>query len=219
MMENETPINYQKRALKTIESFNGEKKSLLFHVCCGPCGCYPLLFLAPHFDITIYYANANIYPKEEFDKRLNELKKLLAYIKRDYGYDIGLIVAPYDHEAYMEPIRPLAHLGEFSERCFTCYRLRMSEAYDYADSHGYDYFCTVMTISRHKNAQKLNQIGAELEAKHSHTKYFYSDFKKNGGLEKGTSIRKAYDLYNQNYCGCEYSLEEARARTAKMKQE
>ena len=207
--------NYQEFALKTIDSFQGAKKRLLFHVCCGPCACYPLLFLAPHFDITIYYANANIFPKEEFDKRLGELKKLLAYIKRDHGYDIGLIEAPYQHEAFMEELRPIAHLGEFSERCFTCYKKRMAEAYDYAEANGYDYFTTVMTISRYKNAQKLNEIGAELEAKHSHTKYLYSDFKKNGGEDKGIKIRKEYDLYSQAYCGCEYSLAEASLRQAR----
>lgn len=207
-----TKINYQDVALKTIAGFNGQKKSLLFHVCCGPCACYPLTFLAEYFDITIYYTNSNIYPKAEFDKRLAELKKLISYLKRDRGYDIRLIVPEYDNEEHMSHLKPLAHLGEFSERCFLCYRLRMEKAYDYAEEHGFDYFTTVMTVSRHKNAQKLNQIGAELEQKHSYTKYLYSDFKKNKGAEIGLQINHAYNLYNQDYCGCIYSLEEAEER-------
>ena len=214
----ETKVNYQKQALKTLASFNGEKKTLLFHVCCGPCSCYPLTFLAPYFDITIYYTNSNIYPKEEYDHRLSELKRLLECLKRDRGFDIKLIVPPYDNESYTKKLAPLAHLGEFSERCFLCYRLRMEEAYDYAEEHGYDYFTTVMTVSRQKNSQKLNEIGAELEAKHKRTRYLYSDFKKNKGLEIGTEIRKYYDLYNQDYCGCVYSYEEALIRRKKAKE-
>ena len=208
----ETKVNYQKIALKTLETFQGQKKSLLFHVCCGPCSCYPLVFLAPYFDITIYYTNSNIYPKEEYDHRLSELKRLLQCLKRDRGIEVKLIVPPYDNAAYTAHLAPFAHLGEFSERCFLCYRLRMEEAYDYAEAHGYDYFTTVMTVSRQKNSQKLNQIGAELEKRHAHTKYFYSDFKKNKGLEIGTGIRKQYDLYNQDYCGCIYSYQEALQR-------
>ena len=215
----ETKVNYQRLALKELETFQGKKKSLLFHVCCGPCSCYPLTFLAPYFDITIYYANSNIYPKEEYDHRLAELKRLLECYKRDRGYDIKLIVPPYENEAYTKKLAPLAHLGEFSERCFLCYRLRMEEAYDYAEANGFDYFTTVMTVSRQKNSQKLNEIGAELEKKHTHTKYFYSDFKKNKGLEIGTEIRKSYDLYNQDYCGCVYSYEEALKRRAKGDQD
>ena len=211
----ETKVNYQAIALKTVEGFDGAKKKLLFHVCCGPCSCYPLLFLAPYFDITIYYANSNIYPKQEYDHRLAELKRLLECYKKDKGIDIALVVPPYDNEAYTAKLAPLAHLGEFSERCFLCYRLRMEEAYDYAEEHGYDYFTTVMTVSRQKNAQKLNEIGLELEKKHPHTKYFLSDFKKNRGLEIGTEIRKQYDLYNQDYCGCVYSYQEALVRRKK----
>ena len=212
----ETKVNYQNIALKTVAGFNGQKKKLLFHVCCGPCSCYPLVFLADYFDITIYYANSNIYPKEEYDHRLAELKRLIECLKRDRGIEVQLVIPPYDNEAYTKKLAPLAHLGEFSERCFLCYRLRMEEAYDYAEAHGYDYFTTVMTVSRQKNAQKLNEIGAELEKKHPHTKYFYSDFKKNKGLEFGIAIRKQYDLYNQDYCGCVYSYEEALQRRARQ---
>ena len=93
-----------------------------------------------------------------------------------------------------------------------CYRKRMGEAYDYAEENGFDYFTTVMTISRQKNSLILNSIGKELEAKHSKTKYFYSDFKKDDGIEKGKALRDKYGLYQQLCCGCKYTYEEGERR-------
>ncbi|MCQ2741735.1 MAG: epoxyqueuosine reductase QueH [Bacilli bacterium] len=201
-------INYYKKSVATIESFSGEKKpTLLMHVCCGPCSCFPLTFLCPHFDVALYFNNSNIYPESEYQRRLNELLKLLESIKKDYGYDINVIINPYDNEGYMKDLAPFATQREGGERCRICYRKRMEEAYDYAENNGFDYFCTVMTISRQKDSQILNSIGRDLEAKHSKTKYFYSDFKKNKGIDKGQAMREHYNLYKQEYCGCVYSYQ------------
>lgn len=198
--------NYYKVSLEELKELPADKKpTLLLHACCGPCSCFPLTFLCPYFDVTIYYGNSNIYPEEEFLRRRNELEKLLLDLKKDYGFDVKLIEPTYDHQTYMADLREFANLKEGGERCFRCYRKRIGEAYDYAESHGFDYCCTVMTISRQKNSQILNKIGQELEANHPHCKYFYSDFKKNNGIEIGRAMRIHYDLYNQDYCGCEYS--------------
>ena len=208
--------NYYLKSLDEIASLpKGDRPTLLFHVCCGPCACFPLLFLAPHFDITIYYDNSNIYPESEFLRRREELRKLLAYYKRDYGFEIKLIMPPYDHDAYMKDLRPLAHEKEGGTRCRLCYKKRMEEAYDFAEAHGFDYFCTVMSISRQKDSLTMNEIGKELEKSHAHTKYFYSDFKKANGQLFGVKLRDHYRLYNQLYCGCEYSLLEGKERLAK----
>lgn len=206
-------VNYQKAFEQTVASFApGDKPKLLLHVCCGPCACFPLTLLAPLFDVTIYYANSNIYPAEEYAHRLATLRELLDDLKRDFGYDIGLIVPPYENEAYTQKLEPLKDVPEGGARCFLCYELRMDEGYAYAESHGYDYFTTVMTVSRQKNSQKLNQIGAALEKKYPGCAYLYSDFKKNDGNLKGTQIRKGYGLYNQDYCGCLYSYQDALKR-------
>lgn len=206
--------NYYLQSLDEIEKIkaSGKRPKLLFHVCCGPCACWPLDFLCPVFDVTIYYNNSNIYPKEEFDHRLAEVRKLIAYYKRDKGYEIELIVPPYDYETYRQDLVPFAEEREGLNRCQICYRKRMAEAYDYADQHGYDYFTTVMTVSRQKNSQVMNLIGKELEKDHPNCKYFYSDFKKDNGVLRGKEIRLRYDLYNQNYCGCEYSLANRKER-------
>ena len=125
MIERNKKTRYYDFGEAVIASLHGESKKLLFHVCCGPCACFPLTCLCPHFDVTIYYCNPNIYPSEEYERRLGELKKLLAYLKRDYGFEIELFVPPYDPEAYFEFIKPYEHLPEGSERCHRCYEYRM----------------------------------------------------------------------------------------------
>ena len=206
-------VNYYEQSVEEIGKLpDGKKQKLLLHGCCGTCSCFPLTFLCPHFDVTIYYANSNIYPSEEFFRRRGELERLLIDLKRDYGFDVPLIEPEYDHETYMEDLREFAGQKEGGQRCHRCFEKRMKEAFDYAESHGFDYFTTVMTISRQKNSQILNEIGKRLEESHSRTKYFFSDFKKKGGIEVGRQMRLHYDLYNQTYCGCEYSLAESLAR-------
>ena len=205
--------NYYNISLEEIKNLHGDKKPrLLLHGCCGPCSCWPLLFLCPHFDVTIFFNNSNIYPTEEYEKRLDELKRLLVLIKRDFNFDVGLIVTPYDNDEFDKDLAPYGNEREGGRRCMICYRKRMGEAYDYAEENGFDYFTTVMTISRQKNSLILNSIGKELEAKHSKTKYFYSDFKKDDGIEKGKALRDKYGLYQQLCCGCKYTYEEGERR-------
>lgn len=213
-------VNYYQLSLGEIAKFPaGSKPRLLLHACCGPCSCFPLTFLCEHFSVTIYYNNSNIYPESEFCHRRDELERLLRDIKKDYGYEVGLIVPPYDNAAFTRDLAPFAAAREGGERCFVCYRKRMKEAYDFAEREGYDYFCTVMTISRQKNSQVLNRIGRELEQEGEHkTKYFYSDFKKDGGIEKGRRIRDRYGLYSQLYCGCAYTYQDGLRRQQERQQ-
>jgi len=200
-------INYYKKSLELLAGLpSSSKPTLLLHACCGPCSTSPLTFLCPHFEVTIYYNNSNIFPESEYARRLEELKKFLGFFKRDYGYEVKLIVPPYEPEAYDRFLQPYADMEEGRLRCHLCYKKRMSEAYDYAQNNGYDWFSTVMTISRQKDSQILNAIGKELEASHGGTKYFFSDFKKNKGIDAAREMRIHYDLYNQLYCGCRYSL-------------
>ena len=203
----ERKINYFKKSLEEIKTLNKEQKpSLLLHACCGPCACYPLIFLCEYFDVTILYNNSNIYPYTEYDRRLNELKVVLSKLKSDYNLDVKLIIKDYNHELYIEDLLPYKDLKEGGSRCVLCYTKRMKEAYDFAEENNFDYFTTVMTISRQKNSQILNNIGKSLELNHSKTKYFYSDFKKNKGIDIGQDMAKKYNLYRQEYCGCEFSM-------------
>ena len=190
--------NYVKQFNEEISKLSG-RPNLLLHVCCGPCSVYPLYFLNRYFKITVYYANANIYPYEEYQKRLSELLRYLKMIDRD----IEIIIAPY-HRDYQKQLAEYAFEKEGKHRCVKCYALRMKEAYDYADEHGYDYFTTIMSISDHKNADYINHIGQLLE-KSGQTRFLYADFKKQGGIDKNRLMNQKLDLYHQNYCGCLFS--------------
>ncbi len=207
------PLSYYEESQRLLAAIPvGVRPTLLLHACCGPCSCSPLLFLCPHFAVTIYFNNSNIYPAAEYERRLGELRRLLAYFLRDYGYDVPLVVPPYDNEAYNRDLAPLASAPEGGERCRLCYRKRLAEAYAYAESHHFAYVTTVMTVSRQKDSQILNALGEELAQSHPGTRYFHSDFKKKGGIEQGQAMRKHYGLYNQLYCGCKYTYPQGLAK-------
>ena len=199
--------NYHKESLKEMESFKEKfpdrKPRILLHACCVVCACWPMDFLHEAFDITLIYNNPNIWPKEEYDHRLSELKR---YLKERWHDEIGLIVTEYTGEEYMKGLAERKDDPEGWKRCFGCYEKRMDEAFAYADEHGFDYFTTVMTFSRQKDSQKLNEIGLKLGEKYAHAKYFVSDFKKDDGQRRSNEICDAYNLYKQNYCGCIFSM-------------
>lgn len=203
----EAKINYYKKSNQILDNLKGlpTKPKLLLHACCGPCSTFPLTYLCPNFEVTIFFNNSNIYPENEYVRRLEELKKFLGYFQRDYGYEVKLIITKYDNEKYNVDLEPYKDLPEGETRCFICYEKRMNEAYEYASKNGFDYFTTVMTISRQKNSQILNAIGEKLSQKYPNVKYFYSDFKKNKGIDMAREMRIKYDLYQQLYCGCKYT--------------
>lgn len=193
--------NYQKHQ-KQIRALN-HKPTLLLHVCCGVCSVYPLIYLRQYFDITIYFANSNIYPYEEYMNRLNALNSYLDYLNDS---SIKIITAPYDNDAYMKNLEALKDEPEGGSRCKLCYKLRMEETFAYASKEKYEYCATVMSISNQKNADYINEIGEELENKYSNVKYLYADFKKGDGITMNDKLNKELNLYHQNYCGCIYSM-------------
>ena len=201
--------NYYKESLKEIEKFKKEhpdhKPSILLHACCVVCACWPIDFLKENgFDVTIMYNNSNIWPEQEYEHRLSELKR---YIKQRWDNAIQIIEEPYNYEAYEATI--LKNRGDDPEgwtSCFGCYGERMNAAFAYADEHHFDYFTTVMTFSRQKDSQKINEIGLTLGKKYTHTRYFVSDFKKANGALKSDQICNDYCLYRQDYCGCRFSF-------------
>ena len=197
--------NYQKYLEFEIENIrkSGKKPKLLLHACCGPCFTIPYEILKDYFEITILYNNSNIYPKEEHDRRLNELKTYLS----DLGVNLELIETKYDNDLYNLDLEERKDDKEGHERCRICFRKRLKEGFEYASTHGFDYFGTVMTISRYKNAQDINKIGETLQLEYPTVKWLYADFKKNDGYEKSLIIIKEHEMYFQEYCGCKYSYQ------------
>ena len=205
MLEKKDPkvINYYKRSHNELEHIANmdHKPKLLLHACCGPCACHPLERLSHYFDITVFYANSNIYPESEYLRRKNELvEKVIPYF-----HNVKVVIPPYDNGGYTQKLSPYANEKECGKRCWLCYELRLRETFEYARLNGFDYVCTVLTISRMKDSQVINQIAAMVATDYPDIHYFFSDFKKNDGITKGNAIARDLGLYRQDYCGCVYS--------------
>lgn len=193
--------NYQKH-LNQIKQLD-HRPTLLIHICCGVCSVYPLEYLRRYFDITIYFSNSNIYPYEEYMRRLNALETYLDYLNDD---SIKLVVPRYDNETYMKDLAPFKDEKEGGQRCKLCYAKRMEDSFKLALKEHFEYCTTVMSISNRKNADYINEIGKALNKKYPDVKYLYADFKKGDGITMNEKMNKKLNLYHQNYCGCIYSL-------------
>lgn len=193
-------VNYNNVMEDIIRSLNYTPK-LLMHACCGVCSSSVLERLNPYFDITVLYYNPNIYPKEEYIKRYETLKKLI----EDNYKNIRLIQKDYEIDKFNEISKGFENEKEGGKRCIKCFNLRLEESVKYAKENNFDYFCTTLSVSPHKDSQILNNIGKTLEEKYK-INYLYSDFKKKEGYKRSNELSRKYNLYRQNYCGCKYSI-------------
>ena len=204
--------NYQRMLEQLIASIpEGEAPRLLLHSCCAPCSSYCLEYLAKHFRITLLYYNPNISPREEFDKRTAELRRLVEELPMKYPAEV--VVPEYRPGEFYSAVKGLEDMPEGGERCFVCYEMRLREAAEMAKQLKLDYFTTTLSISPLKNAEKLNEIGERLAAEYG-IPYLNSDFKKRGGYQRYIELSHEYGLYRQDYCGCVFSRRERDARVA-----
>lgn len=183
--------------LEIIEKLEGKPK-LLLHACCGPCSTYPIEELANIFDITIDFYNPNIENEEEFLKRLEELK---SFIK---DKNVKLEYLPYNHDEFLEVVKGLENEREGGRRCLECFKLRLEKSAKRAKEEDFDYFTTTLTISPLKNSQVLNQLGQRIGQEYD-VQFLPSDFKKRNGYKRSVELSSEYNLYRQDYCGCEFS--------------
>lgn len=196
--------NFQREMERTIERHRqaGEVPRLLLHSCCAPCSSYVLEYLSRYFEITVYYYNPNIFPEEEYEKRVEEQKRLI--FAMDFIHPVSFIAAPYEPEAFYREVKGRETDPEGGERCLKCYELRLRAAAAMAAGKGYDYFTTTLTISPLKRADRLNEIGERLAAEYG-VAFLPSDFKKKNGYKRSVELSEEYGLYRQDYCGCVYS--------------
>lgn len=181
------------------------KPKLLLHVCCAPCLSGVIDKIKDFFDITLFFYNPNISPKEEFDLRLNEVKALLEKINLS---DIKVALKEYDNFEFEEIADGLKSEKEGGLRCKKCYQLRLEKTFEYARLNNFDFVTTTLSVSPYKNANLLNELGVNLSEKYG-VKYLVSDFKKDNGYKMSCDLSKKFGLYRQNYCGCVYSKKEA----------
>ncbi len=200
-------INYQLETEKVIEKHAaaGEVPTLLLHSCCAPCSSYVLEYLSRYFRITVLYYNPNIYPDEEYFKRAGEQHRFAENFPSKNP--ISFLECEFDKASFYEMTRGMENIPEGGERCFACYRLRLSKTARLASEKGFDYFATTLSISPLKNAEKLNEIGLELEKEYG-ISYLLSDFKKKNGYKRSVELSREYGIYRQDYCGCVFSYRE-----------
>lgn len=216
--------NYAKELDKIIEEIkrSGQDavrsaKTLLLHSCCAPCSSYVLEYLREYFSITVFYYNPNITEDDEYRRRVEEQKRLIAefnkqaengcFYNRNSGkaaHSIKVIEGDYEPECFYEVAKGLEACREGGERCFKCYELRLRKTAQLASAQGFDFFTTTLTISPLKNAGKLNEIGENLAEEYK-TAFLPSDFKKKNGYKRSVELSAQYGLYRQDYCGCIYS--------------
>lgn len=186
---------------KEIAGGSGEKKKLLLHSCCGPCSTAVIERLESFFDITVFYFNPNITESEEYNLRLNEQKRFIA---EAYGDKIKIIEGRYKSVEFFLKAEGLQKEPEGGKRCEMCFAMRLFETAKTAKEKEFDYFCSTLSVSPHKNAEIINSIGEKL-CKEFGVKYLVNDFKKENGYKRSVELSEKYELYRQRYCGCIYS--------------
>ncbi len=195
--------NYQKELDEILRSCGEKRPTLLLHSCCGPCSSAVLEYLTRHFEVTLLWYNPNLFPEEEFDRRLATQLELLE--KMGLNGSVRVLREPWRSAEYQERVHGLEDEPEGGARCTECFRLRLEETAAAAKRLGFDFFCTTLTLSRYKDAVRVNRLGEEIAAAVG-VRWLPSDFKKQGREARSVELSRQYGLYQQRYCGCEYSL-------------
>ncbi len=178
---------------------------ILVHACCASCSSYVLEYLQQEYDVTAYYYDPNIQPEAEYRLRLGEMRTVCGRL------GIPLIEGPEEFEEWSAAISPYAHLPEKSERCRVCYRLRLEETARRATEAGIGLFTTTLSVSPHKIHAWIVEEGRASGEKHG-VIFLEEDFKKKGGFQESCRKSREHGLTRQDYCGCLFSLEEAKLR-------
>lgn len=194
-----------------ISNLNG-RKTLLLHSCCGPCSSAVIERLQNFFDITVFYYNPNIFPKDEYEKRKKEQIRLIEILNSKSENKIIFLDSDYNPSEFAKAICGFENEKEGSERCKHCYSFRLEKTAHIAEKNGFNFFGTTLSVSPHKNAAWINEILIELEneiLKHGgKTKALLADFKKENGYLRSLQLSKEFELYRQDYCGCRPNLSE-----------
>jgi predicted adenine nucleotide alpha hydrolase (AANH) superfamily ATPase len=184
---------------------------IALHACCGPCLLEPYDALAAEHDVRVVYANPNIHPREEYERRRDTL---LAYTG-PRGIPVDELA--YDPEAWEAAVAGLDR--ESGERCRACFRMRLGATARHAAAIGCDAVATTLTVSPYQDPEAIREAGREVCAE-AGVAFLVTDFR--GRYPEATRRSRELGMYRQNYCGCRYSEEEAqeareRRRVARAK--
>lgn len=175
-----------------------DKAKLLLHICCVGCGVYVSQIFKQDYEVALFFYNPNIWPEEEYKKRLAEAEKIAEQ------FDLKLIKGEYEHDKWLSAARGHEADPERGERCLICYKFRLDAAAAMAKELNCHYLTTTLTTSPHKSALAINKTGEQAVAQQG-IKFLSQDLKKQDGFKKSAALSRELGLYRQNYCGCEFS--------------
>ena len=189
--------NYDRPKLETP---NGES-SLLLHSCCAPCaGEIMEAVAASDIDTTVYFYNPNIHPIEEYELRKEENKRYCEAL------NFKFIDADYDKDNWFDRIKGLEDEPERGERCTKCFDMRFERSALYAHENNFSLFATTLGISRWKDLDQVNNSGLRAANRYDNLAFWDFNWRKQGGSSRMIEISKREEFYQQEYCGCVYSL-------------
>ena len=175
--------------------------NLLLHSCCAPCaGEVMEAVKAANINTTVYFYNPNIHPLEEYLIRKDENKKFCKIL----GFDF--IDADYDKDNWFKRVEGLEDEPERGKRCTECFDTRLERSPLYAHENNFNYFATTLGISRWKDMDQINSSGMRAAKRYKNLKFWDFNWRKEGGSSRMIEISKREKFYQQEYCGCVYSL-------------
>jgi predicted adenine nucleotide alpha hydrolase (AANH) superfamily ATPase len=171
-------------------------KRVLLHICCGICSSWAIEKLKlDGFQVSGFFYNPNIQPKEEYDRRLAVAHNVANF------HGIELLTGAYEQDKWQQQIKGLEDEPEGGKRCEACFKLRLEETFRKARELAIENFTTTLTISPHKNFESIKFAGESISA----MSFLPYNFKKEDGFKKSMSFSREHDLYRQDYCGCLFS--------------
>jgi len=201
-------INYDQVLLDVIKQWQKENRrpKIILHSCCAPCSTYVLEEMTKYADVTIFFSNSNIHPKEEYQRRALVQETFIKDFNQQNNQNVLYIEDEYQPQSFIRSVyeKKLEDEQEGGKRCSFCFEMRLDRVAKKAVELGYDYFGSALTLSPHKNSQTINQVGFEVQQIYDVT-YLPSDFKKRGGYKRSIEISEMYDVYRQCYCGCVFA--------------
>lgn len=186
------------------------KPKLLLHICCAPDEAYAVEVLKDLYELHCFFCNPNIFPDNEYELRLSEARKAAAI------YDVPFTYDNYEPNLWTQAACEFENSPEGGERCAACFLLRLSRTAAICADMNWPAFATVMSVSPHKNITMLDKAGTAAAQAHG-VSYVPFNFKKKDGFRKSIELSHKLGLYRQNYCGCELSYKEAKARPSRLK--
>ena len=176
-------------------------QTVLLHSCCAPCSAAIIEWLlATGIRPALFYFNPNIYPQEEYNIRKAELTRYAL------SQSVEVIDGDYRHEDWLRHVAGWEHEPERGARCLACFKMRMLATAGLAYQRGYERFATTLASSRWKSLERIAQAGHWAAAQYDGVEFWERNWRKYGLSERRRELLNINGFYNQQYCGCEFSM-------------